>query len=268
MKEKSSFKKVFDNLDQNQKDTVTAKDNYIAVLGDSGTGKTMVTHCYSAFQTLERRCNSDELLIFTNYSDYQKDFENNIYKLIGENYSKIWINTFNSFCVRILQKYWHFIKGVNPDFKILNNFKRNIIIKDILENNNFGKLTKDRTYEIAEFIRLLKQNIITVSDFEEIINEDVYNKQFKSIKNVYKNYTEVLNAHNYFDYEDIIVKTIEFFEDMEKSKEYLGGFKRIIVDDLLEINPLQYKLIKILVERIKSIFITCDDKQTAFGFYG
>ena len=271
MKDKENFYVVFNDLDQSQKDAVKSKDNYIFVSGGSGTGKTRVICCHAAYLMLEYGYKSDEVLIFCGISNSEEEIERNIYKLIRKNYSENYVNSFISFCLKILKKNWNLIEGMHPNFRILSNFKRNTIIDEIVKNirpKEYKWKFKDIKREISEFIRFLKQNRISVQEFENVINAGKFDVRFFDAKNMYKTYSEILKKYEYLDFEDVILKTIEFFEDTEKSKSYINRFKKIIVDDFLDINPLQYRLIKVLADKVDKIFITGDEKQALFGFRG
>jgi len=271
MKDKENFYVVFNDLDQSQKDAVKSKDNYIFVSGGSGTGKTRVVCCHAAYLMLEHGYKSDEILIFSGISNSEEEIERNIYKLVRKNYSEKYINSFISFCLKILKKNWNLIEGMYPNFRILNNFKRNTIIDEIVKNTRpkeYKWKFKDIKREISEFIRFLKQNRISVQEFENVINADKFDGRFLDTKNIYKTYSEILKKYEYLDFEDVILKTIEFFEDTEKSKSYINRFKKIIVDNFLDINPLQYRLIRVLADKIDKIFITGNEKQALFGFRG
>ncbi|NVM03602.1 MAG: ATP-dependent helicase, partial [Candidatus Helarchaeota archaeon] len=269
MKDKENFYMVFNNLDQSQKDAVKSKDNYMFVSGGSGTGKTRVVCCHAAYLMLEYGYKSDEILIFSGFSSSEGEIEKNIYKLVRKNYSEIYVNSFVSFCLKILKKNWNLIEGMYPNFRILSKFKRDTIIDEIIKNMSPKEYRwgfRDVKYEISEFIRFLKQNRISVQEFEDIINGGKFDKRFFYAKNVYKTYSEMLKKYGCLDFEDALLRTIEFFEDSKKSEACMNKFKKVIVDDFLEINPLQYRLVKVLADKVERIFATGNEEHVLFGF--
>ena len=161
MKDKENFYVVFNELDQSQKDAAKSMDNYIFVSGGSGTGKTRVVCCHTAYLLLEHGYKSDEMLIFSCISNSDEEIERNIYKLVGKNYSDSYVNSFTSFCLKILKKNWNLIEEMYPNFRILSNIKRNTILNEISKNiriKDYNLNFKDVKREISEFIRFLKHN--------------------------------------------------------------------------------------------------------------
>ena len=102
MKDKKFFKRIFDSLDETQKEAVESKDNYIFVSGGPGTGKTKVVLCYSAFLMLECSFKSDEIIVFSSLSNIE--FEKRLFELIRKNYSEFLPHSFIPFCMKILKK--------------------------------------------------------------------------------------------------------------------------------------------------------------------
>ena len=257
MKDKNFFKRIFDSLDEAQKEAVESKDNYIFVSGAPGTGKTKVVLCHSALLMLECGFKSDEIILFRRMSNME--FEKRIYELIRKNYSEFFPHSFIPFCMKILKKNWHKIDGINPNFELLSDFKRNIIIGEIIKNAgspDYRTNIKNVNSETAEFIRMLKQNNILFDNFEKIFEKGNFDREYIFIKKIYEAYSDILISRDYLDYDDIILKTIEFFENARESERYIKKFKKLIVDDFMEINPLQYRWLKVLAGVTENIFIT------------
>ena len=269
MKDKNFFKRIFDSLDEAQKEAVESKDNYIFVSGAPGTGKTKVVLCHSALLMLECGFKSDEIILFSRLSNME--FEKRIYELIRKNYSEFFPHSFIPFCMKILKKNWYKIDGINPNFELLSDFKRNIIIGEIIKDagsTDYRTNIKNVNSETAEFIRMLKQNNILFDNFEKIFEKGNFDREYIFIKKIYEAYSDILISRDYLDYDDIILKTIEFFENARESERYIKKFKKLIVDDFMEINPLQYRLLKVLSGVTENIFVTGNSEQDVFGFSG
>ncbi|MCK4965469.1 ATP-dependent helicase, partial [bacterium] len=261
------FKKIFNELDDAQRSAVTSSGDFVSVRGGAGTGKSSVLCCNAAYVLERSDIKYDEILIFGGLPHSEKDIERQLHSLTGLNYSEPCAHSFVSFCNGMLKRYWYLIDGVKPYFKILDDFKRNVILQEIIENNGrrFWRY-RDAPSEIGRFIELLKRNSVTVEDYDKIINGGSFGRHYEYIGNVYRRYSEILQKHGYFDVEDIVNFTIRLFEDKERSI-VLNKWKKIFVDDFHNITPNCYKLLKTLTK--DALFATGDEsQQVLFGFRG
>ncbi|MCR5823965.1 MAG: ATP-dependent helicase [Lachnospiraceae bacterium] len=86
---------------------------------------------------------------------------------------------------------------------------------------------------------------------------------------LYEAYGEMLKKNRLVDFEDMLSMTEELFMNRPEVLEiWREKFKFIMIDEFQDINPLQYRLVRLLAEPENNIFIVGDDDQAIYGFRG
>ena len=80
-------------------------------------------------------------------------------------------------------------------------------------------------------------------------------------------YEQMLESYGVMDYDDILLKTIAALEN-GKGERSLGSFTHLLVDEFQDINPLQYRLIRLWKRNNGSLFCIGDANQSIYGFRG
>lgn len=86
---------------------------------------------------------------------------------------------------------------------------------------------------------------------------------------IFTGYTSYLRRERKLDFDDMLLMTEELFEKRpEVLKMWQERFVFIMVDEFQDINPLQYKLIRLLALPRNNLFIVGDDDQSIYAFRG
>jgi superfamily I DNA/RNA helicase len=120
---------------------------------------------------------------------------------------------------------------------------------------------------LLERIISAKQNILDSEKWPGVIpskNKDIF-------QIVYQSYQNLLEIQKFYDYEDLIFKTVRILEtENQVAVSYRTLFKYIFVDEYQDLNHGQYRIIKSLappgVE--KNICVVGDPNQSIYGFRG
>ncbi|MBI3593208.1 MAG: UvrD-helicase domain-containing protein [Nitrospirae bacterium] len=88
------------------------------------------------------------------------------------------------------------------------------------------------------------------------------------IQGTYQEYQSALNKNTAFDFDDLILKPIEMFSDNGFLQKYRERFMHIIVDEYQDINPAQYRLLKLLAGDNANICAVGDSDQAIYAFRG
>ena len=85
----------------------------------------------------------------------------------------------------------------------------------------------------------------------------------------YKEYQKRLRKNNALDFDDLIVKTVELFQNnSEILNYYQERFKYIMVDEYQDTNLAQFKLISLLASKYRNLCVVGDDDQSIYRFRG
>ena len=128
------------------------------------------------------------------------------------NYNIGWITTFHSFCSRILRKECEAI-DYKPDFTIYDADDQKKIIKQVLTELDIDLSIGVSKYQYA--ISRYKNH----GKSPQVILES-RNYWDRLIGKVYKTYQEMLHRNNAFDFDDLLLKTLELFQKNEDVLEF------------------------------------------------
>ena len=91
----------------------------------------------------------------------------------------------------------------------------------------------------------------------------------KKVAEIYREYQISLRRNNAFDFDDLIVKTVELFQNCgEVLESYQERFRYIMVDEYQDTNTAQFKFVSILASRYENLCVVGDDDQSIYKFRG
>jgi DNA helicase-2/ATP-dependent DNA helicase PcrA len=91
----------------------------------------------------------------------------------------------------------------------------------------------------------------------------------KKVAMVYREYQAALRKNNALDFDDLIVKTVELFQNNSSVLEYYQErFKYIMVDEYQDTNTAQFKFVSLLASKYENLCVVGDDDQSIYKFRG
>lgn len=254
-------KNTLKNLNKQQLEAVTYDRGHLLVLAGAGSGKTRVLTRRVAY-FLEKGITKPEnilLLTFTNKAAFE--MKRRVKALAGlvPTYS----GTFHSFCARFLRIEANSL-GISPNFVIYDSKDSNDVVKNILEDFNLST-DSYKPSTIASIISEAKSNMLSPIQYGEIVQSDIQQIVFK----VYNKYEKVLKDSDAFDFDDLLLKTVNFLEsDKELLSKWQKRLSHIFVDEWQDTNKIQYKLTKLLTGKENLITAVGDASQSIYGWRG
>ena len=86
---------------------------------------------------------------------------------------------------------------------------------------------------------------------------------------IYNEYELFMNQYKYVDFEDMMIRTLHMLEsDKESLNIWQEKYKYIMVDEFQDVSPVQLRLINMLAQKNRNIFVVGDDDQSIYGFRG
>ena len=126
------------------------------------------------------------------------------------------------------------------------------------------KIYKERS--LLAQISHAKDELITPDEMELNAGSD-FNK--KKVAAVYREYQASLRKNNALDFDDLIVKTVELFQNCgDVLESYQERFKYIMVDEYQDTNTAQFKFVSLLASRYENLCVVGDDDQSIYKFRG
>ena len=244
------------SLNEMQQLAVLTTEGAVMVMAGAGSGKTKVLTHRIAYLIESLGINPYNILAVTFTNKAAKEMKERVEKLIDYDVKNLWISTFHSFCARFLRR----------EIQILGKYRQNFIIIDEDDAMKILKeLMKDKDFHITPKIAMAYISIL--KNDEQLPEMSSFDRS--EIDTIYTLYHEHLLRENLLDFDDLIFLTVQILEEYLPIREkYANLFSYIMIDEFQDTNKLQYKLINLLSEVNKNIFIVGDINQSIYSFRG
>ena len=258
------IRQQYERMNEMQKQAVVTTEGPLLILAGAGSGKTTVLIQRIAHILERGLCRPYEILAITFTNKAAGELKERIAYMIGEAGADIWASTFHSFCARILRREIENI-GYGRDFSIYATDDCLRVIKDIEKRLNMDEKSIPPRM-VLNLISRSKDARVAPTDYLQANGSNYLNQ---CIQRIYSEYCIALKEANALDFDDMILKTVEIFEQFpEICKRYGKQFRYIMVDEYQDTNPLQYQLIDLLSSYHKNICVVGDDDQSIYKFRG
>ena len=255
---------IYDTLNPPQKEAVFHTEGPLLILAGAGSGKTRVLTHRIACLMEEKGVNPWNILAITFTNKAAQEMRERVDKLVGMGAESIWVSTFHSACVRILRRHIDFL-GFDNHFAIYDTEDQKTVIKEVCRRLNIDtKIYKERA--LMAKISHAKDELISPEEMELNAGGDFNEKRIAS---VYKEYQATLRKNNALDFDDLIVKTVELFQNYPNVLEYYQErFQYIMVDEYQDTNTAQFKFVSLLASKYQNLCVVGDDDQSIYKFRG
>lgn len=262
---------IYDSLNLEQRKAVEHNKGPLLILAGAGSGKTRVLTHRIAYLIDEIGINPWNILALTFTNKAAKEMRERVDHIVGYGAENIWVSTFHSTCVRILRRYIDHI-GYEKSFTIYDTDDQKSLMKDICKYLDIDtKQIKEKT--LLSVISSAKDALISPQEYEANAGNDILKKKYAA---AYHEYQKRLKANNALDFDDLIFKTVDLFQqDHEVLLYYQNRFKYIMVDEYQDTNFAQFRLIHLLANtmdedgvREQNLCVVGDDDQSIYKFRG
>ena len=255
---------IYDSLNPMQRQAVFHTEGPLLILAGAGSGKTRVLTHRIAYLIQEKEVNPWNILAITFTNKAAQEMRERVDRIAGFGSDAIWVSTFHSTCARILRRHIDNL-GYDTNFTIYDTDDQKSVIKDVCRRLNADtKVFKERA--LLSQISHAKDNLITPDQMEMDAAGDFNQKKTAM---VYREYQAALRKNNALDFDDLIVKTVELFQNCDRVLEYYQErFKYIMVDEYQDTNYAQFKFVSLLASRYENLCVVGDDDQSIYKFRG
>lgn len=258
-------------LNEQQRQAVTATEGFIRVIAGAGSGKTRALSHRFAYLVNEIGIMPSNILCVTFTNKSAREMKQRIRRLCGDNDTG-YISTFHSFCVTVLQED---INAVHypKSFLVLDNSDINDMLKIIYEERGLTlrHMTFSKARDMIEIRKLFKdpeyyQFMISLS-LEELHLKYLNAAETEDI--IFWGYLYQEKKCFGLDYNDLIKYVLHIFSvDAEIRLKWQQRLEYIMIDEYQDIDELQYRLMKVLCAYHQNLFIVGDPDQTIYTWRG
>lgn len=255
-------------LNNKQLEAVKTTEGPVLVLAGAGSGKTRAL-TYRIAYLINQGVDPYNILTLTFTNKAAEDMKSKVKELIGKVPKKMLMGTFHGVCVRILSKNLDKL-GYQSGFVIYDQNESKDLVSDVILSFNLDQEKYDAKI-ILNMINKAKMNLWSKDEmfqYYQEIGEGTID-YYQNIAEVYEKYNQALQDNNAFDFNDLIAKTIELFDNNEEVlEEYQNRFEYVLIDEYQDTSPFQYKLARMLSQKHGNIFVVGDDYQSIYKFRG
>ena len=264
MSRKERKMSIYDTLNDKQREAVLQTEGPVLILAGAGSGKTRVLTHRIAYLIEEKKVNPWNILAITFTNKAAGEMRERVDRLVGFGSDSIWVSTFHSTCVRILRRHIDRL-GYSTNFAIYDGDDQKTLMKDVCRRLDVDtKVYKERALLAA--ISSAKDELITPEQYALDAGGD-YSRQ--KIAAVYREYQRQLKGNNALDFDDLLMKTVELFQNCPEVLEYYQErFRYIMVDEYQDTNTAQFKLVSLLAAKYRNLCVVGDDDQSIYRFRG
>ena len=260
---------LLDGLNPAQREAVIHTGSPLLIVAGAGSGKTRVLTNRIAYLLAVRAVAPYEILAITFTNKAAGEMRERVQALVGPRGKSIWVSTFHSACVRILRQE-AVAAGYKQNFTIYDQSDSQRLVALIGKELNLDP-KRYNPRQIHAMISNAKNELMGPADyanhtsnhFEEIVAE------------TYAIYQKRLHEGNVFDFDDLIMKTVELLQRHPEVKaRYRSRFRHVLVDEYQDTNHAQYILVRELVGNQNDGFppaelcVVGDADQSIYAFRG
>ncbi|MEK7462482.1 MAG: ATP-dependent DNA helicase [Patescibacteria group bacterium] len=301
--DQGAFNEAYKALNAAQREAVDSIEGPVMVIAGPGTGKTQILTLRIANILQKTDSKPGNVLALTFTESGASNMRERLTSLIGEAAYDVAIYTFHGFADSLIQKYpeaYPAIIGGRPASEI----ERVQIIEAILNDTSFKALrpSGDPAFYVKPIlvaIQTLKQEYISPDKLAESVNiqeqslegieqyhekgahkgkergeyKDAvkYLERNRELLQAYRMYESALRADKLYDFDDMIIKTVEALtanEDMLRDLQ--EQFHYVLADEHQDVNGSQNKILELLVNfhEQPNLFVVGDEKQAIYRFQG
>ncbi|WP_235297728.1 ATP-dependent helicase [Portibacter marinus] len=272
MSETTTQHTYLDELNDIQRQAVTAIEGPVMVIAGPGSGKTRVL-TYRIAHLIQSGVAPWEILTLTFTNKAAREMKERIEKVVGSRANKVWAGTFHSIFSRILRYEAHRI-GYPNDFTIYDTSDTDSVISEILTQMGLDKKQYNKS-AVRSRISMAKSNLITPKAYalnEELMGYDTMNRR-PMIHMIYQKYVNKCLRSGAMDFDDLLLQMFRLLYQNPDGvlEKYRSAFQYVLVDEFQDTNYLQYQIIKLLVkypDSKENVCIVGDDAQSIYSFRG
>ncbi|MEX0837087.1 MAG: UvrD-helicase domain-containing protein [Gemmatimonadota bacterium] len=255
-----------DGLNPEQREATEHVEGPLLVLAGAGSGKTRVLTARICHLIHEHGVPPDRILAVTFTNKAAGEMRERIGRMLGRDPKGMWVGTFHALGARLLRRHVDRL-GWDRAFSIFDADQSLRLVKSVMESVGLDpKRWKPKA--VRGEMSNAKNQLIDARQFA-IDNEGSFDLFARTVAKVYPEYQKTLENQNALDFDDLLMKPVQLFEQVpELLERYQERFQFILVDEYQDTNRAQYRFVELLAARHGNLMVVGDDDQSIYGWRG
>ncbi|MCR4797695.1 MAG: ATP-dependent helicase [Lachnospiraceae bacterium] len=243
-------------LDEFQKRSVNHYTGPCLTIAGPGSGKTKCLVERVIHLIKHHQVPPEKILVITFTRAAAKEMEERFRKEFKHIRKMPYFGTFHSFFFHIL-----ITEGLCRPSDVISDEGQLLLLKKVLDHLHITVSLSDQWDVLKEF-SYCRNLLIPPKKFRS----EILSKEFASAFHLYEQMKSTLG---YLDYDDMMVRTRDLLTINRDVKErWKNKYSFILLDEVQDINALQYSVVKLLLNEEQNLYAVGDDDQSIYGFRG
>ena len=253
---------ILDNLNDAQRQAVTAPAAPTLVIAGAGSGKTRVLVHRAAWLIDVEGVSPHSLLAVTFTNKAAAEMRGRIETLLQLPVQHLWIGTFHGLAHRMLRRHWREAE-LPQGFQIIDSDDQLRLLKRLLKSLNMDD-SRWVPKEVQWFINAQKDEGLRPQHLDD--GGDANRRQMISL---YQSYEEICRRGGLVDFAELLLRAHELLRDnADLLQHYQRRFQHLLVDEFQDTNAIQYAWLRLLAGKTGVPFVVGDDDQSIYRWRG
>ena len=250
-----------DSLNEQQRRAACYEGGGVLVLAGAGTGKTRVLTARIAWLIAHCDCLPRDILAVTFTKKAAEEMQTRVETLTSFRADDLTLGTFHRICHRMLRQHAE-AAGWNKNFQILDLQGQKSFIRRLFRDAKINA-KELQPAACADYINRWKERGVRADDVPEP------NGRNRLLLDVYTRYEKACKHENKLDFPELLLSSIKLLNNhKELRQQYASQFNHVLIDELQDVNSLQYCWLKLLDSGDNVFFAVGDDDQCIYAFRG
>ena len=253
---------LLDDLNDRQREAVSAEPGHILVLAGAGSGKTRVLTHRIAWSCEVFGLSPFSVLAVTFTNKAAAEMRARVESLLGISAAAMWVGTFHGLAHRILRLH-HEAAGLPQAFQILDSDDQLRLVKRVVRQLDLDE-ARWPPKQAQWYINHNKDEGLRPQNIDP--GQDPVQQQMLEI---YRLYEDICQRNGVVDFAELLLRTLELIRDNDDIREhYQRRFQHILVDEFQDTNAIQYAWLRLMAGSETPVFVVGDDDQSIYGWRG
>ena len=254
---------LLSSLNSEQQEAVLKTDGPLLILAGAGSGKTRVIAHRIAHLVSERLAEPDRVLAVTFTNKAAGEMRTRVEALLRVDCQRMWISTFHALCARLLRREAPSI-GLSRDFVIYDSADQLTLMKQAFREIGVDDGTVQPRLALSRISHAKNR-----MEGPDVFTTNAWNPKDAQIGKLYEIYVRRLKDANALDFDDLLLRTVELFDQAPSVRErYASKFRFVMVDEYQDTNRPQYLLIQQLAGAHRNLCVVGDPDQSIYKWRG
>jgi DNA helicase II / ATP-dependent DNA helicase PcrA len=251
------------SLNPEQQEAVLQTNGPLLILAGAGSGKTRVIAHRIAHLVSNRIAWPDRILAVTFTNKAAEEMRTRVETLLGVDCRQMWISTFHALCARLLRREGPQI-GLARNFVIYDSSDQLTLMKQAMRELGVDDASLAPRLALSRISHAKNR-----MEGPEALTENAWSPRDQQIGRLYAMYVKGLADANALDFDDLLLKTVELFEQSAQVRDRYGEkFQYLMVDEYQDTNRPQYLLVQRLAARHRNLCVVGDPDQSIYKWRG